>query len=132
MSPVYLYILMRTDLASLNPGKAVAQGTHAANQCIFELRNKDSEHLETMLHTWESETKAGFGTCVVLGVKEAEMRRVIAMAQEMGLHANITHDPSYPLVDGEVVHLIPLDTCGYVFAHKDDAKILLSDLSLMP
>ena len=44
----YLYILMRTDLPSLNPGKAMAQAAHAANkmtfivdkhsQCVPELR----------------------------------------------------------------------------------------------
>jgi peptidyl-tRNA hydrolase len=133
---------MRTDLASLNPGKACAQATHSANQAVYEARdkidrlaNEDSKRsmeLFTLLREWENQTTQGFGTCVVLGAKEAQMRNLILQAQHAGLHANITHDPNYPLLDGETLHLIPLDTCGYVFGRKDKAQEILSGLSLYP
>jgi peptidyl-tRNA hydrolase len=130
-APVYLYILMRTDLGSMNPGKAVAQGTHAANQCVFHAR-QGSADLGKLLQEWEGETGKGFGTCICLGVTERQMRTKVAMAQRLGFHADITHDPSYPLKDGDSFHLIPLDTCGYVFGRKDLLlSVLMADLDLM-
>ncbi|CAM6053368.1 unnamed protein product [Sphagnum tenellum] len=141
LSPVYLYILMRTDLASLNPGKAAAQASHCSNQMKYEAEayirsfagtTGHNPDLAFMLKEWEQETGKGFGTCIVLGVKEAQMREVVAIAEEMGLHAGITHDPTYPLLDGETLHLIPLDTCAYIFARKSDAALVVGDLSLLP
>ncbi len=135
----YLYILMRNDLASMNAGKAVAQGTHAANQMVYEARQKatdtvpnaETDELEALLDSWETAAH-GFGTCIVLTVTEAEMRQAVASAKDDGVHAGITHDPSYPLWDGKTLHLIPLDTCGYVFARKFEAKPYVGRFSLMP
>jgi peptidyl-tRNA hydrolase len=144
--PVYLYILMRTDLASMNPGKAVAQGTHAANQCVWEISQKmvaqmeqtppslqkDDDELAALLKEWEDESGKGFGTCICLGVTERQMRAKVETAQRLGLHAGITHDPTYPLQDGDSFHLIPLDTCGFVFGRKDMVmSVLMADLDLM-
>lgn len=125
-SPVYMYILMRTDLASMNPGKAVAQGAHAANQCV-----EDGPHPD-LLKEWQAQSGKGFGTTITLGVDEREMRRRVSIAKAMHLHAEIVHDPSYPLLDGKCLHLIPLDTCAYVFGRKSDVEIALRDLDLMP
>lgn len=129
----YLYILMRNDLASLNFGKAVAQGSHAANQMVHEavIKGKSDIDLRNILIEWGMEAN-GFGTCIVLSVNEEQMRQTIAKAKENGLHAGITHDPTYPLQDGQSFHLIPLDTCAYVFARKADAKPYVSSFSLMP
>jgi peptidyl-tRNA hydrolase len=38
LSEIRLIILMRTDLASLNPGKAIAQGSHAAHAAVFHAK----------------------------------------------------------------------------------------------
>lgn len=168
--PVYLYILMRTDLASMNPGKAVAQGSHAANQMAFQARRFDT--VRPLLEEWERDgaletvynriraenagasfdkltdelkkarddfdanykpgNSDGFGTCICLGVTERQMRAKIDAARRLGYHAGITHDPSYPLRDGDSFHLIPLDTCGFVFGRKDMVlSLLLADLDLM-
>lgn len=136
----YLYILMRNDLASMNAGKAVAQGSHAANQMVWEgFRKVDATpagdqgglELERLINQW-SELATGFGTCIVLGVTEAEMRSTIAAAQAAGLHAGITHDPSYPLWEGKTMLGIPLDTCAYIFAKKGDAKPFVGNFKLMP
>lgn len=99
MNDTRLYILMRTDRKDMNAGKAVAQGSHAANQCIFEARAKAAEGdtvLEAQINEWENQSGFGFGTCIVLGVNEAEMRKTVRLAQLAGFHAGITHDPSYP------------------------------------
>lgn len=131
MSDVIQYILMRSDLASLNPGKAAAQACHAANQCVAEIDPRDEKKTD-LLREWEAETGKGFGTTIVLAVDERKLRSRIAYAQHLGLHAGILHDPTYPLVDGASVHLIPLDTCGFIFARKGDAFPVVGDLSLYP
>ena len=137
----YLYILMRNDLASLNAGKAVAQGTHAANQMVAELtRGKlhpimvpAPNSIYAALAIWEKEAN-GFGTCIVLSVNEAQMRASVAKALGDALpsHAGICHDPTYPLLDGKTLHLIPVDTCAYVFDYPARAKRHLVGYPLMP
>lgn len=129
----YLYILMRTDLASMNPGKAVAQGSHAANAFIHEASiMPENSNLSSLIREWSRQTHQGFGTCITLGVNAEQMYEVTVAAQAEGFHANIVHDPTYPLRDGDFVHLIPLDTCAYVFGDKDALAPILADLNLMP
>lgn len=110
MNDLRLYILMRTDVPTMNPGKAVAQGSHAANQCIYEGRKFAAEAdpegdpevwkralaLEADINEWEDQSGKGFGTQIVLGVNEDEMRETVRMAKYRGFHAGITHDPTYP------------------------------------
>lgn len=136
----YLYILMRNDLASLNAGKAVAQGTHAANQMVGDLRKQSEQQLLftpgslfAALNVWEKEARH-FGTCIVLAVNEAQMRASVAKALGDALpsHAGICHDPTYPLMDGKTFHFIPVDTCAYVFDYPARAKRHLVGYPLMP
>lgn len=146
----YLYILMRSDLESLNPGKMVAQGAHAANQFAFEMNklveanfvdqdNPDAEpslsvaqrRAVALFRQWETSTPQGFGVTICLDVTGNQLPLVVEAAQSMGLPAGVTHDPSYPLRDGLVTHLIPLDTCGYVFGDKPNLAILLGQFDLL-
>ena len=128
----YFFVLMRTDLASMNPGKAVAQGTHAASDFESKLREADDESVKAAFAKWRASTGT-FGTTITLGVNERELREIVANLQTAGYYANIIHDPTYPLLDGEVCHLIPLDTCGWAFVDKDDpiAKALRARVGLM-
>jgi peptidyl-tRNA hydrolase len=109
MASPRLYILMRNDVPTMgwgrSCGKAVAQGTHAANQCVAEAVQFYSDrlplddkalHLEGMLHEWENQTGYGFGTTIVFGVDEATMRERVQRAQDAGIHAGIVHDPTFP------------------------------------
>jgi hypothetical protein len=56
--------------------------------------------------------------------------------EKLNYIAGIIHDPTYPLRDGMITHLIPLDTMGFVFVSdrlKDElAKTLLSSYGLHP
>ena len=132
-----LYILMRNDMESLTGsnfnrvGKAVAQGSHASNQMVVEALNKNDPNLNELLSKWSSEAN-GFGTCIVLSVTEAQMRASVCYAQALGFHAGITHDPTYPLLDGETLHLIPVDTCAYIFGYKHELRLIIGDFDLMP
>jgi hypothetical protein len=136
-----LYILMRTDMVSMNPGKAMAQAAHAGNalETHFETtiqlamtssdphEREKSEMLNAAYHQWKNQTPQGFGTTIVLGGCMALICLDVRRLQGFGYLSAVVHDPTYPLVDGSVTHLIPLDTCAYVFApDKDDPTIRMA------
>lgn len=122
-----LYILMRTDLASLNPGKACAQATHAANQCVAEATGVAAQQIGE----WSG--ARGFGTCIVVAIRDPDdMRAIVRAAKGASIHAGVTHDPEYPLLDGDFMHIIPLDTCAYLFGYREMLDPFVGHLSLMP
>ena len=134
----YLYILMRSDLDSLNPGKMVAQGAHAANQFTHEMdtiiagmeqNNPVASYF--LYQSWKTSTPHGFGVTICLDVSGQQLPLVVSAAKRANFVAGVTHDPSYPLLDGKVLHLLPLDTCGYVFGDKSDLRILLGQFDLL-
>lgn len=122
-----LYILMRNDLDSMNPGKAIAQGSHASNAFVHHLHAFSQEASAKPVNSsvcmatikafaeWEHSTPQGFGTVLTLEGKMADISTTITVFKALGYVAGVVHDPTYPIVDGDVVHHIPLDTCGYVF-----------------
>tara|TARA_B100000003_G_scaffold206989_1_gene223568 strand:+ start:836 stop:1243 length:408 start_codon:yes stop_codon:yes gene_type:complete len=135
MIPV-LYILMRTDLASMNPGKAMAQASHAGSTFV---RNAEPGYNvdEELFNAWQNETSQGFGTVLVLGVTEVQMRTAVAVAESFGVDkfpCEIIHDPTYPLQDGDTTHFIPVDTCGYIFGDKENITLqaILQNFELHP
>ena len=124
-----LYILMRTDMDSLNPGKAMAQASHASNAFVYRWGK------ENIVKEWQGETQQGFGTVLVLGVTGDELYKVVETVDynlrfKEDVYADIIHDPTYPVQDGEVVHHIPVDTCGYVFGDTDSLEALLGEYEL--
>jgi predicted transcriptional regulator len=124
-----LYILCRTDMESLrNPGLLAAQACHAANAAVHECGTH--EHRAAMSF-WQLETSQGFGTTITLDVDYQTMKDVVATCQLYGAHAGIILDPTYPLRDGSYTHLIPVETCGYVFGSKKTLEPFLKDLSLV-
>lgn len=139
-----LYILMRNDLASMNSGKAIAQGSHAANAFVYHLQAfaqvynaKPTDSGLPVLNgfsSWENSTPQGFGTVLTLEGKMSSIYDTVDIFKKLGYIASVIHDPTYPLVDGEVVHHIPLDTCAYVFVPEKEtdmiAKTLLSSYPL--
>ena len=135
MTPV-LYILMRTDMDSMNPGKAMAQASHASNAFVSNAEpgyNVDEE----LFNAWQESTTQGFGTVLVLGVNEAQMRTAVQIAESFGVDkfpCDIIHDPTYPLQDGDTTHFIPVDTCGYIFGDKENITLqaILQNFELHP
>lgn len=135
-----LFILMRTDLDSMNCGKAMAQASHASNAFIHSFDTLPKENISTGLQIdveyWRTETRQGFGTVLVLGGNMMDISETIHSFKVQNHLADIIHDPTYPIVDGSVVHHIPLDTCGYVFVPDKEKDItaftLLSKYSLHP
>ena len=120
-----LYILMRNDMNSMTPGKGMAQAAHAANAFILEATENDVDiDLGVMVGEWAEDTDQGFGTTIVLETNEEKMRDAIDHINEYHTtHAGVVHDPSYPLRDGDTLHLLPLNTCAYVFCSKDNIAL---------
>jgi peptidyl-tRNA hydrolase len=121
-----LYILARNDLASMNPGKLAAQASHASNAFVFAyheyMRNSavDQANVSTVglnkaFNQWQNSTLQGFGTVLVLEGSMTDISDVVKTMANMNYMAEVIHDPTYPIVDGNIVHHIPLDTCAYVF-----------------
>lgn len=139
-----LYILMRTDLASMNAGKGMAQASHASNafwkhinDTYFDLLTDDDvigHEIERLANVWQLETEQGFGTVLVLGVSELEMRTAVDVANKLEYVSGVVHDPTYPLMDGDFCHFLPLDTCGYIFGDKSDPILgaIVGKLDLHP
>lgn len=125
-----LYILMRTDMQSLNAGKGMAQAAHAANQ----FANLFGSGLTVGYNDW-SHSGDGFGTTIVLSVFGLEnLRYYLKNAIALSLPAGIVLDKTYPIIDGDVTHLLPVHTCGYIFMKNrhENGGALIEGLELHP
>lgn len=113
---------MRNDLDSLNSGKGMAQAAHAAN-CFVEDIGKLSVASDeyASYREWKTQTTQGFGTTIVLESPLIDIEMAVAYHKNLGYVADIVLDPTYPIKDGQITHLVPLITCGYIFS---DSKYL--------
>jgi hypothetical protein len=120
----------------MNPGKGMAQASHASNAFVHHYHRFAQEFNARPVNTgeanrhikgfneWENSTSQGFGTVLTLEARGAEIWPTIDLLKALGYIAGVVHDPTYPLVDGEVVHHIPIDTCAYVFVpNKEEDQI---------
>lgn len=127
------YILMRTDLDSLNPGKMAAQACHAANLSVKRM----SDFFPEELSRWEEDRN--FGTTIVLdAIDERTIIETVTALECMPimnglLVTGLLKDPTYPIRDGKVVHYVPLITCGWAFVETDTkAHEYMKKFSLHP
>ena len=117
-----LYILMRDDLVTMNPGKAMAQASHASNAFIKTMLDRGMSHdekgdyddIDELGKIWAHETTQGFGTVLTLAVNEEQMRSAVKVAKAVGFTAEIIHDPSYPM-------LIPTDLGKILYTIHNEA-----------
>jgi peptidyl-tRNA hydrolase len=132
VDPVVCYVLVRTDVPNWLLGKTCAQTHHNGSQMLYQALKKNEPALNREIDEWMSETGAGFGTALTLAVPYAiDMRNAVALAQIIGLHAAITHDPTYPIIDGDRVHTLPVDTCAYVFGRKSLCQRAIARFNLL-
>jgi peptidyl-tRNA hydrolase len=125
------YILMRSDLDSMNPGKAMAQAAHASTVMTRAFENTPSMPQYDDYVEWVKATKQGFGTCIVLdGKNDAVLDYVTREAIRTGIYAQIIHDPTYPVSDGGVCHLIPVNTCVVLFGMKSQMDAFFGSLMI--
>lgn len=129
MAKERLYILMRTDMDSGTPGKMMAQASHASNAFV-----KKAFDVGEDIRGWTGQTNQGFGTVIVLdGGGINDIRHSIEILEQNGYVCDMVLDPTYPLSDGSYTHLIPVETCAYVYVNESNelfARMVLKNYEL--
>lgn len=139
---------MRNDLPSMNPGKAMAQASHASNAFINSYKGRED------VKEWQNQTQQGFGTVLVLSASIGEIYDVF---KNVSFPKDYVFDPTYPYFapNAEIASLVSEDfdtipreypddplkpvllyrketTCGYIFGEKDEVGPLVKHLKLHP
>jgi hypothetical protein len=109
-----LYVIVRTHLPSMTPGKAQAQSGHAANAFNYFMtelspkkKNTIQEHWLKGWVEWKVSTRQGFGTQINLKAPndQALQQAFYALGHDIA-HESVI-DPTYPyMVDEELFPLI--------------------------
>ena len=125
-----LYVIMRTDLDSLTPGKAMAQSNHAFGALKQRIRSNIARQKDYI--AWQETTTQDFGTVIVLGGTEGGIQATLDKIHKYKLPvvSGWVHDPTYPISDGAITHLVPVNTCAYVFGTKSECAD--ADVSRFP
>lgn len=125
-----LYILVRTDISQMNPGKLGAQAAHAGTQFVFDVIEENDDKLNADVINWRQQGGGGFGTKITLAATEAEIREVIPeMAGRYNLQVGLVVDPTYPMLNYFKVPFTRKElTCAYVFVPFDAPRAVLDEL----
>jgi peptidyl-tRNA hydrolase len=122
-----LYILVRTDIPQLNPGKLGAQAAHAGTKFMRHVLTSNDAVLHAELAAWEGDR--GFGTKITLAATEAQIHDAMVVLNDMGLLCSTVVDPSYPMTNYFGDHFTREElTCAYVFAPRTVSKEALAYL----
>jgi peptidyl-tRNA hydrolase len=128
-----LYLLARTDIYQMNPGKGWAHGGHAATQFVFDVLNTTGERgqdLRLDMDEWRMQGGGGFGTKITLALTQAQILDTVKeLATVYGLQTGTVVDPTYPFTNwqGDFYTAEEL-TGGYVFAPIDTPAAALEYL----
>lgn len=94
-----LYIFMRSDLHSLNPGKAMAQAAHAGTAFTSNFYEGVYEEIlpKEIFDEWTNEG-VDFGTTIVLDADEIQVDSVLEGLEEKNIKLPVGKivDPTYP------------------------------------
>ncbi len=117
-----LYIIVREDLPSLNPGKAMAQVCHAGSQAAQVMQGDEA------YGQWLRQAD-NFGTTIVLSEdKYYPLKRCISECQQRGFNAAVIVDPTYPfLIDPEIIPFLDVVNCTVDFSFDINTEILTED-----
>jgi hypothetical protein len=123
-----VYVLLRTDLPSMNPGKAAAQVHHAGVQMMAK-RGKQ-QLVKDYAADGVAQNADWFNTTVVLGATLDDIiqrEQVAALAGEDVIVFGTVNDPSYPFVveNMEVASLIP-ESIAKLVKQMPDGRVLMT------
>jgi peptidyl-tRNA hydrolase len=132
-----LYIIVRTDIYDMNPGKLGAQAAHAASKFTIEVLTSEvlasaaNKNLLSAFNEWEG--GRGFGTKITLAATESDILGLTYFANGLGQATGTILDPSYPFRNyfGDVFTAEEL-TCGYVFVTEETPQEVLDYLRKFP
>ena len=121
MSNPTMYIFMRSDLKSLNPGKAMAQACHAAN--MIQTKVESGRVSATLFKEWRSWMGyRNFGRTLVLSVDKLTIEAARKEYSNKGLWVDVI-DPTYPIDDGGEIHSVECHTCSGLFLADPPDKL---------
>jgi len=126
-----LIIVMRNDLASLNPGKACAQASHAANMMNDFVLAYNTAYWNATLEKWKRESGQGFGTCLVLSGSWDIIEDCLNNWNPTNTLSGRVLDYTYPLRDGLITHEFPLHTCAWFFGDREELFNIRNAFELM-
>lgn len=154
MNDLRLYILMRTDLSSMGPGRSAAQASHATSAFMNSF-GPDSKCQRVEVKEWMRMTKQGFGTAIILGVTKEQIESIFDKGPlKRWIMKEKVYDPDYgvhtsweifKLLDPKSYHRFEsIDTstsqgvrffrkemtCAYIFGEKEDLIESLGGLPL--
>jgi peptidyl-tRNA hydrolase len=120
-----VYVLVRNDLPSMNPGKAMAQVHHAGVQMMFN--HATNPLVKEYVQSGNAQGALGFNTTLVLAASREEMNNSILMAKFKAVCFCHVVDPSYPfLVESEeIANLIPQTDTVKVIKVLDNGRVLM-------
>jgi len=132
-----LYLLGRSDLYQMNPGKLAAQAAHAATQFVFDTFALEGDHglrVTELMNDWRAQGGGGFGTKITLYATKDEIEQTVEyMNENFGLQTGLVVDPSYPFTNyyGDFFTAEEL-TFGYVFVTSHTSATALEYLKQFP
>ena len=123
-----VYVLLRTDLPSMNVGKAAAQVHHAGVQMVAKRRK--SKMVDQYLQDGYDQGADHFNTTLVLGATAGDITQREQLARDSGegvVMFNTVTDPSYPFFveNVEIANLIPQDEGTKIIKVLDNGKVLM-------
>lgn len=128
------YVLMRTDLDSLNPGKAMAQAHH--NYGALKAAIRANIAMQPAYIEWQRQTDQDYGTVITMGGTEREIQHALHCVTRISAQSRIAAgwvwDNSYPVRDGAITHEVRLNTNAFVFGLKSDCADVIAGFELHP
>lgn len=125
--PATLYIIMRSDLQDMNPGKAIAQGSHATDDFEEWVRvQAQAAPIRGKVDAWRE--NRSFGRVIVL---EATLDEMVKVTEDHPV-SDLTVDETYPWRNwyGDLI-LSSEITCAWCFLGENEvAQESLSKLPL--
>ena len=148
-----VYVLVRNDLPSMNPGKMAAQVHHAGVQMMVYLQRWKSSLVEEYINAGIENGAKDFNTTLVLSASLTQIQNAVGIAEKIvGVPCSIVEDPSYPFfVDPELAPFVAKDTgvtrvgpagnrelfvrpeitCGWILLDRND-PVMRSIVGAMP
>ncbi len=124
-----VYVLVRTDMASMTTGRIAAQCHHASDALRYQILTKKC-YTSGKYEAWASSTEQGFGTVIILKCDEQQMYDQYNLLA-CRLPSVVVHDPEYLIKDGDYVHKIPVDTCAAFLVSMNGQEQYFSHFELL-
>lgn len=119
-----VYVLVRTDLPSMNPGKAMAQVHHAGVQMMSKYSR--SAPVRQYISEGLKQAAEHFNTTLVLGATVADIKTAYAAMKKLpNSEYGMVWDPSYPFIveNDEIAGMIH----SSVYVNRfPDGKVLMT------